>query len=115
MQDETLEAEKAEFVQSVKALFIPLSLFIACIIMAAGVFLIYNLEPVGWAFVAVSAAIMASAFLALMRFQNRLRANGVLPPSAYDDEVVLPVDLGSVPKLIDEPDKKAVYGTANKS
>jgi hypothetical protein len=90
MKNESLEAEKAEFIQSVKALYIPLSLFLACVIMAAGVFLIYNLEPVGWAFVAVSGAIMASAFLALIRFQNRLRANGVLPPSSYDDEVVPP-------------------------
>lgn len=93
MKDESLEAEKAELIQSVKSLYIPLSLFLACVIMAAGVFLIYNLEPVGWAFVAVAGAIMASAFLALIRFQNRLRANGVLPPSSYDDDVIPPFEL----------------------
>jgi len=93
MKDESLEAEKAEFIQSIKALYIPLSLFLACVIMAAGVFLIYNLEPVGWAFIAVSGAIMASAFFALIRFQNRLRANGVLPPSSYDDEVIPPFEI----------------------
>jgi hypothetical protein len=92
MQNESLDAERSEFSQSVKALYIPLSLFLACVIMAAGCFLIYSLEPIGWAFVAVSAAIMASAFFALIRFQNRLRANGVLPPSAYDDEVTPPFE-----------------------
>jgi uncharacterized membrane protein len=96
MENENLEAEKAELIQSIKALYIPLSLFLACVIMAAGVFLIYNLEPVGWAFIAVSGAIMASAFFALIRFQNRLRANGVLPPSSYDDEVIPPFDLEPV-------------------
>ena len=92
MKDERLEAEKAEFIQSVKALYIPLSLFLACVIMAAGVFLIYNLEPTGWAFVAVSGAIMTSAFFALIRFQNRLRASGVLPTAALDDEVLTSFD-----------------------
>ncbi|HEY9760499.1 MAG TPA: hypothetical protein V6C97_35395 [Oculatellaceae cyanobacterium] len=96
MKDERLEAEKAEFIQSVKALYIPLSLFLACVIMAAGVFLIYNLEPTGWAFVAVSGAIMASAFFALIRFQNRLRASGVLPIAALDDEVLSPFEPDSI-------------------
>ena len=36
MSKETLAAEKAEFIQSVQALFIPLGLFLACVIMAAG-------------------------------------------------------------------------------
>ncbi|HEY9682694.1 MAG TPA: hypothetical protein V6C86_14030 [Oculatellaceae cyanobacterium] len=96
MKDERLEAEKAEFIQSVKALYIPFSLFLACVIMAAGVFLIYNLEPTGWAFVAVSGAIMASAFFALIRFQNRLRASGVLPIAALDDEVLSPFEPDSI-------------------
>ena len=101
MQTENSEAEKAELIQSVKALYIPLSLFLACVIMAAGVFLIYNLEPIGWAFIAFSAAIMASAFFALIRFQNRLRASGVLPPSAYDDEVIPPLEIEPVSNKFD--------------
>jgi hypothetical protein len=105
MKDERLEAEKAEFIQSVKALYIPLSLFLACVIMAAGVFLIYNLEPTGWAFVAVSGAIMTSAFFALIRFQNRLRASGVLPSAALDDEVFVPFDAETIhvePKTLNQ-------------
>ncbi len=110
MKDESLEAEKAEFIQSVKALYIPFSLFLACVIMAAGVFLIYNLEPVGWAFVAVSGAIMASAFFALIRFQNKLRASGVLPPSSYDDEVTPPFELEEFE--VERPEFKAAQVAA---
>jgi hypothetical protein len=80
MKNERFEAERAELIQSVKALYIPLSLFLACCIMAAGVFLIYNLEPCGWVFVGVSATLMLTAFIALIRFQNTLRAKGVLVP-----------------------------------
>jgi len=80
MKNDSFEAERAELIQSVKALFIPLSLFLACCIMAAGVFLIYNLEPCGWVFVGISATLMVTAFIALIRFQNKLRARGVLVP-----------------------------------
>jgi hypothetical protein len=84
MKDQQLEAEKAEFIQSVKALYIPFSLFLACVIMAAGTFLIYNHEPLGWIFVGVAGTTMLTAFVALIRFQNKLRAKGILPPEESD-------------------------------
>ena len=71
-------AEKAEFIQSVKALFIPLGAFLACVIMAAGTFLIYNNESVGWIFVAVSTVLVVSSVVALIRFQNKHRARGII-------------------------------------
>jgi hypothetical protein len=80
MKDRQLEAEKAEFIQSVKALYIPFSLFLACVIMAAGTFLLYNQEPLGWMFVGIAGATMVTAFVALIRFQNKLRAKGIMPP-----------------------------------
>ncbi|MBX9940346.1 MAG: hypothetical protein K2Y32_13885 [Candidatus Obscuribacterales bacterium] len=73
------EAEKAEFWQSVKALYIPFSLFIACCIFAAGVFLVYYNEPAGWGFIGTTVVIAISAFIALFRFQNKFRAKGIIP------------------------------------
>ena len=87
MKNEIEAAERAEFIQSVKALFIPSSLFVACLLMAAGTFLIYNHEPLGWAFAAMSGITIVTAFTALIRFQNKLRAKGVLKSGLKDSEV----------------------------
>lgn len=73
------EAEKAEFWQSVTALYIPLSLFLSCCSFAAGVFLVYYGEPFGWVFIATTVVIAISAFIALVRFQNKYRASGIIP------------------------------------
>jgi hypothetical protein len=78
MNSEIEAAEKAEFIQSVKALLIPLCLFLACVIMAAGTFLIYNREPLGWAFAALSTLIIIASIVAFVRFQNKHRARGIL-------------------------------------
>ena len=58
------------------AYLIPSSLFIACLIMAAGTFLLYNKLTAGWAFIAASLIVMALSFTAFFRFQNKLRASG---------------------------------------
>jgi hypothetical protein len=91
MNSEIEAAEKAEFIQSVKALLIPLCLFLACVIMAAGTFLIYNREPLGWAFAALSTLIIIASIVAFIRFQNKHRARGILkhgtdPEIIADDE-----------------------------
>jgi hypothetical protein len=46
--------------------------------MAAGTFLIYNNEPVGWVFVAISSAMCITGIVWLIRFQNKFRARGIL-------------------------------------
>jgi len=91
MKDSIREAEKAELFQAISALYIPLSLFLACVIMAAGTFLIYSEYPVGWALVAIAATIMISAFVILLRFQNDLRVAGIMP--SPEDEQVDPQEL----------------------
>jgi hypothetical protein len=78
MSKETEAAERAEFIQSLNALLIPLCSFLACVIMAAGAFLIYQGESIGWAFVAVSVTTVIAATVALIKFQNKLRARGVI-------------------------------------
>jgi hypothetical protein len=78
MNSEHEAAERAEFIQSVKALLIPVALFLAGVIMAAGTFLIYNSEPVGWMFCAVSVFMIIGSIVALIQFQNTYRARGIL-------------------------------------
>lgn len=85
MKNELLEAERAEFIQSVKALFIPLSLFLSCVIFAAGSFLVYNNESAGWGFIAVSGFTSLFAFIALVKYQNTYRARGVMPAKADEE------------------------------
>lgn len=101
MLSESEQAERAEFIQSVKALFIPSSLFLACVIMAAGSFLIANHEPVGWAFVVVSLATVASAFVCLIRFQNKHRAAGLIDEAA-DTMVDEPTTIEDVDDFVPE-------------
>lgn len=72
------KVEKAELIQSVKALFIPLSLFLSCVIFSAGTFLLYNGEPFGWVFITITALMAVAAIFALVRFQNPYRAKGVI-------------------------------------
>ena len=86
MNQQQIDAERAELIQAVKALLIPASLFLACIIMAAGIFLVYNHEALGYAFVAVSLTIVICAFIAFIRFQNKYRAKGILPVEHSGDE-----------------------------
>lgn len=87
MNSELEAAERAEFIQSVKSLLIPLCLFLACVIMAAGTFLIYNHEPLGWAFALVSTLMIISCMVAFIRFQNSYRARGILKHGT-DAEVI---------------------------
>lgn len=79
MKNQDKLAEKAEVIQAVKALFIPLSLFLSCIMFAAGVFLLRNNEVIGWGFIGATAIVSMWAFVALIQFQNRYRAKGIMP------------------------------------
>ena len=88
MNSELEAAERAEFIQSVKALLIPSSLFVACVMMAAGFFLICNHEPLGWIFAAISLTTVVAALTGFIRFQNKYRARGILKDGT-DAEVIV--------------------------
>ncbi|HEY9786620.1 MAG TPA: hypothetical protein V6D17_14560 [Candidatus Obscuribacterales bacterium] len=90
MTEDLVKAEKAAFRQAVTALYIPLSLFLSCVASAAGVYLIYNSYAVGWAFVTVAFTVIISAFVALIRFQNKYRAKGLVgrAEATAQDELV---------------------------
>ena len=80
MSQELVKAERAALIQAVKALYIPLSLFIACVISAGGMYMVLYTEEKnpGYAFLTVAFLIIVSAFVALIRFQNNYRAQGLV-------------------------------------
>lgn len=84
-KDSKSDAQKAESWQALKAFLIPLTLFLACVGAAAGSFLVYNNEPLGWVFLIVSGITIILNFIGLIRFQNRLRAKGVFPSEPVED------------------------------
>ncbi len=104
MNSEIEAAEKAEFIQSVKSLLIPLCLFLACVIMAAGTFLIYNHEPLGWAFAALATFIIIASMVAFIRFQNKHRARGILKHGT-DAELV---EDGEPEHVVESPQESSV-------
>ncbi|MBX9669838.1 MAG: hypothetical protein K2X93_19595 [Candidatus Obscuribacterales bacterium] len=79
--------ERAELMQSVKALFIPLALFLSCVIFSGGVFLIYNNESFGWVFIGITGLLAITAFIALVKFQNPYRAKGIITRVREESEV----------------------------
>ena len=70
------EEDKAEFIQSLKAYLIPSSMFIACLLNAAGIFLISNGHTLGAVFLGAGFSIIIWALVAFIQFQNKLRADG---------------------------------------
>jgi len=85
MNDFQTEAKKAESWQALLAFLIPLTLFLACIGAAAGSFLIYHHESLGWIFLIVSGVTIILDFIGLIRFQNKLRAKGVFASEEATD------------------------------
>ncbi|MDX2106651.1 MAG: hypothetical protein SFY67_09650 [Candidatus Melainabacteria bacterium] len=76
---------RAELMQSCKALYIPLALFLSCVSFAAGAFLINEGEAFGWLFISITGFLSITAFIALFSFQNPFRAKGIITPSKPDD------------------------------
>lgn len=87
------EIERAELVQSLNAYLIPSSLFVACLIGAAGTFLLREGYQLGWAFIGVTALIIGWAFWAFICFQNKHRYEGRF----MDEDKVKPSHLKLVP------------------
>lgn len=86
MQNKLSDVEKAELMQSIKALYIPLSLFLSCVSFSAGVFLVYNNEQFGWVFIGGTALVALSAFIALFKFQNKYRVKGMIASEMEETE-----------------------------
>jgi hypothetical protein len=86
MEDPRLrEAKRADSWQSAKALLIPFSLFVACIVCAAGTFLVYHEEPLGYVFLTFGGVTIVAAFVGFIRFQNQYRARGIMGDSPKSD------------------------------
>lgn len=72
------EIDRAEFNQALKAYLIPAGGFVACLLGAAGVFLIREGYGIGWLFVASSAALIVTVSVFMLTFHNKLRASGLM-------------------------------------
>jgi hypothetical protein len=86
------EIDKAELIQALKAYFIPVAMFIACVMSAAGVFLIREGYGLGWLVIGAAVTLLAAAFIACATFQNKLRAQGLMkdkydtPAPGFEEE-----------------------------
>lgn len=76
------EAEKAEFIQSLKAYAIPSSMFVACLFNAAGIYLMSVGHSAGIAFLVAGFAIIIWAMVAFVQFQNKLHAQNIAKSAA---------------------------------
>lgn len=70
------DIDRAEYVQAIRAFLIPSSLFVACLLGAAGTFCLVNGEQLGWALIVGMVATIAWAFHAFINFQNKVRQRG---------------------------------------
>lgn len=72
------EIDKAEMAQAVKAYVIPAGGFVACLLGAAGAFLIREGYALGWLFIGASAALIVTVSVCMLTFHNKLRASGLM-------------------------------------
>ncbi len=111
MSQELVKAERAALIQAVKALYIPLSLFIACVISAGGMYMVLYTEDrsPGYVFLAVAFSIIVSAFVALIRFQNNYRAKGLVgrAEASTESEAFEPAPGEEASAQIAEPERAA--------
>jgi hypothetical protein len=70
------EMNKAEFAQALQAYLIPSSMFVACLIMSAGMYITYTGNHAGVVFIGVGFSVIIWALFTFVRFQNKHRARG---------------------------------------
>jgi len=70
------EIEKAERIQAWKAFLIPTGLFVACLLNAAGIYILYSGNAIGMVFLGLGFAIIIGGIFAFITFQNEHRAQG---------------------------------------
>lgn len=88
------QRDKAERIQAIKAFAIPSSLFVACLFNAAGIYIIYNGNAVGFVFLAFGFAVIAAGLFAFITFENKARSKGrrvVNEPEPYMPPSMRPI------------------------
>jgi hypothetical protein len=80
------DIERAELIQSLKSFLIPSSLFVACLINSAGIYIIYTGNNAGIPFLVVGFSIIIWAMVAFVQFQNKQRAQGKFKRAAANAE-----------------------------
>lgn len=89
------ERDKAERNQALKAFAIPSGLFVACLFNAAGIYIVYTGNAVGFAFLAIGFAIIAAGLFMFITFENKARSNRRKPvnnePEPYMPPALRPI------------------------
>ena len=70
------ETERAERIQAWKAFLIPSSLFVACLLNAAGIYILYSGSAIGVVFIGAGIATISAGLFGFITFQNKRRAKG---------------------------------------
>ena len=70
------EIERAERTQAWKAFLIPSTLFVACLLNAAGIYIMYTGSSVGIIFLGAGFTVIVGGLWAFITFQNAQRAKG---------------------------------------
>jgi hypothetical protein len=86
------EIERAERIQAWKAFLIPSLLFVACLLNAAGIYIMYAGNSVGIVFLGLGLTVIVGGMIAFVTFQNTKRAKGQWKRISPD--IVEPTDDG---------------------
>ena len=70
------EIERAERIQAWKAFLIPSTLFVACLLNAAGIYILYSGNTLGIVFLLLGFSVIIGGLFAFVTFQNSHRARG---------------------------------------
>lgn len=70
------DTDRAERLQAWKAFLIPSSLFVACLLNAAGIYILYAGSAAGVVFLGLGFLVMISGLVGFVTFQNKKRAKG---------------------------------------
>ncbi len=70
------DIERAERMQAWKAFLIPSTLFVACLLNAAGIYILYAGNSAGMIFLGLGIATIIGGMFAFITFQNQQRAGG---------------------------------------
>jgi hypothetical protein len=85
------EIERAERIQAWKAFLIPSTLFVACLLNAAGIYILYTGNTLGLVFLGMGFTVIVGGLFAFITFQNTKRAKGQwkrLPAQPQEEEAV---------------------------
>jgi hypothetical protein len=104
------EIERAERIQAWKAFLIPSTLFVACLLNAAGIYILYTGNTLGIVFLGMGFTVIIGGLFAFITFQNRRRAGGQWKKLPPEQPVVSPADFAEAENDATEQPQAANIG-----